>query len=87
MGQACAKDNQTSQRSFSLDGSVNKSDKLKHNKIRGNDHFDSHQPYKLLASEEFIFDNQFNRRHEKLKSLGKHTMPKRRDNSDLDMSL
>lgn len=87
MGQACVKDKQTSQRRFSFDSSMSKSDKHKHDKVRGHGHSDHHQPTNLFVSEQFTFDNEFDKRHEKLKGLGKHATPKHHNDSDLNMSF
>ena len=87
MGQACVKDKQTSQRSFSFDSALNRPATQRQENIRSNVPLEHDQPKNLFVSEQFTFDNEFNRRHEKLKELGKRATPKGQKDSDLNVSL
>ena len=79
MGQACVTDKQTSQRSFSVDSTVEKF-QLSHNQKRSLQASPVGNDFEPVFVEEGVeFNHAFYRRNEKMRTYGQNSMPKSRD--------
>jgi|688.fasta_scaffold2263400_1 hypothetical protein len=87
MGQACVKDKQVSKRSMSTDSTSDnhQSRKYKMRTVQTKTQENDFNP--LFVSEVVEFNDDFHRRHEKHKHLGKKATPKVKDDSDMNLSF